>query len=152
MPLKVLLADDNVTAQNMARQILSDAGYEVIAVSNGAAALKKFNEHRPDLLVLDVYMPGYSGLEVCEKIKMRSPRARVLLTVGKLEMYQPEEGRRVRADGLIVKPFEASDLLAAIGKLAENVPSKSAKHAASPILQPSTGPENADENEAPGNG
>ena len=107
MPLKVLLADDNVTAQNMARQILSDAGYEVIAVSNGSAALKLYNEHRPDLLVLDVYMPGYSGLEVCEKIKMRAPRARVLLTVGKLEIYQPEEGRRVRADGLIGLAREA---------------------------------------------
>ena len=128
MALKVLLADDNMTAQNMGRKILADAGYEVIAVSNGSAALKKFAEHRPDLLVLDVYMPGYSGLEVCEKVKMRAPRSAVLLTVGKMEIYHPEDGRRVRADGLVVKPFEATDLLDAVKKLAENLPAKNGRH------------------------
>jgi len=59
---KILLADDSVTAQNMGRKILTDAGYEVITVNNGSAALKKIAEHKPDLIVLDVYMPGYSGL------------------------------------------------------------------------------------------
>src|SRR5437588_10570977 len=140
MPVKILLADDNMTAQNMGRKILTEAGYEVIAVSNGAAALKKFAEHRPDLLVLDVYMPGYSGLEVCERVKTRSPRCGVLLTVGKLEMYQPEEGRRVRADGLIVKPFEATELLAAVSKLAEAMQSKGARYlGASSVTKPAPG-------------
>src|SRR5215813_4825703 len=130
MPVKILLADDNMTAQNMGRKILADAGYDVIAVSNGSAALKKFAEHRPDLLVLDVYMPGYSGLEVCEKVKMRSPRSGVLLTVGKMEIYHPEDGRRVRADGLVVKPFEATDLLDAIKKLTEDMQSRNGRQAA----------------------
>ena len=65
-PRTVLLADDSVTAQNMGRRILMDAGYEVITVNNGSAALKKIHESRPDLIVLDVYMPGYGGLEVCQ--------------------------------------------------------------------------------------
>jgi len=51
---KILLADDSVTAQNMGRKILTDAGYEVITVNNGSAALKKIIEHKPDLIVLDV--------------------------------------------------------------------------------------------------
>jgi len=63
VPRKILLADDSVTAQNMGKKILSDAGYEVITVSNGSAALKKANELLPDIAVLDVYMPGYSGLK-----------------------------------------------------------------------------------------
>jgi CheY-like chemotaxis protein len=57
---KILLADDSVTAQNMGRKILADAGYEVITVNNGSAALKKIAEQKPDLIILDVYMPGWS--------------------------------------------------------------------------------------------
>jgi CheY-like chemotaxis protein len=120
---KILLADDSVTAQNMGRKILADAGYEVIAVNNGSAALKKIAELRPDLVILDVYMPGYSGLEVCQRLKESQETARipVLLSVGKLEPFKPEEAQRVRADGYIVKPFEASELLSALSKLEDKV-------------------------------
>ena len=123
MARTVLLADDSVTAQNMGRRILTDAGYEVITVNNGSAALKKVHESRPDLIVLDVYMPGYGGLEVCQRLKesgetMRIP---VLLTVGKMEPFKSDEAKRVRADGHIVKPFEASELLAALTKLEDKI-------------------------------
>ena len=120
---KILLADDSVTAQNMGRKILADAGYEVITVNNGSAALKKIAELKPDLIVLDVYMPGYSGLEVCQRLKESQETSRypVLLTVGKLEPFKPEEAKRVRADGFIVKPFEASELLSALSKLEDKI-------------------------------
>jgi CheY-like chemotaxis protein len=120
---KILLADDSVTAQNMGRKILADAGYEVITVNNGSAALKKISEQKPDLIVLDVYMPGYSGLEVCQRLKEVGETARipVLLTVGKLEPFKTDEAKRVRADGYIVKPFEASELLSALSKLEDKI-------------------------------
>jgi CheY-like chemotaxis protein len=120
---KILLADDSVTAQNMGRKILTDAGYEVVTVNNGSAALKKIFEVKPDLVVLDVYMPGYSGLEVCQRIKENkdSSRIPILLTVGKLEPFKPEEARRVRADAFVVKPFEASELLAALARLEDKI-------------------------------
>jgi CheY-like chemotaxis protein len=120
---KILLADDSVTAQNMGRKILADAGYEVIAVNNGSAALKKIAELKPDLVILDVYMPGYSGLEVCQRLKESPETARipVLLTVGKLEPFKPEEAQRVRAEGFIVKPFEASELLGTLSKMEDKV-------------------------------
>jgi CheY-like chemotaxis protein len=120
---KILLADDSVTAQNMGRRILSDAGYEVTTVNNGSAALKKIAESKPDLIVLDVYMPGYGGLEVCQRLREARETARipVLLTVGKLEPFKPEEVRRVRADAFIVKPFEASELLTALTKLEDRI-------------------------------
>ncbi len=123
MARKILLADDSVTAQNMGRKILADAGYEVITVNNGSAALKKIAELKPDLIVLDVYMPGYSGLEVCQRLKEAQETARVpvLLTVGKLEPFKPEEAKRARADGFIVKPFEASELLSALSKLEDKI-------------------------------
>jgi len=120
---KILLADDSVTAQNMGRKILADAGYEVITVNNGSAALKRVSENKPDLIVLDVYMPGYSGLEVCQRLKDGDDTAHipVLLTVGKLEPFKPEDARRVRADAHIVKPFEASELLTAVMQLEDRV-------------------------------
>jgi CheY-like chemotaxis protein len=120
---RILLADDSVTAQNMGRRILSDAGYEVVTVNNGSAALKKIAEQKPDLIVLDVYMPGYGGLEVCQRVKENRETARipVLLTVGKLEPFKPDEARRVRADAFIVKPFEASELLTALTKLEDKI-------------------------------
>jgi len=120
---KILLADDSVTAQNMGRKILADAGYEVITVNNGSAALKKIAEQKPDLIILDVYMPGYSGLEVCQRLKETNETSRVpvLLTVGKLEPFKPEEAKRARADGFIVKPFEASELLSALSKLEDKI-------------------------------
>jgi len=123
LPRTVLLADDSVTAQNMGRRILTDAGYEVITVNNGSAALKKIHESRPDLIVLDVYMPGYGGLEVCQRLKesdatMKIP---VLLTVGKMEPFKTDEAKRVRADGHIIKPFDASELLAALTKLEDRI-------------------------------
>lgn len=123
MARKILLADDSVTAQNMGRKILTDAGYEVVTVNNGSAALKKIAELKPDLVILDVYMPGYSGLEVCQRLKESHDSARipVLLSVGKLEPFKPEEAQRVHAEGYIVKPFEASELLSALSKLEDKV-------------------------------
>ena len=123
MSRKILLADDSVTAQNMGRKILADAGYDVVTVNNGSAALKRIAEIKPDLIVLDVYMPGYSGLEVCQRLKdsAETEHIPVLLTVGKLEPFKPEEARRVRADAHIVKPFEASELLTAITRLEDRM-------------------------------
>ena len=123
MSLRILFADDSMTAQNMGKKILSDAGYDVVAVSNGAAAVKKIAEQKPDIIILDVYMPGYSGLEVCEKVRgsLDTMKIPVLLTVGKMEPYKPEDANRVKADGVIIKPFEASDLLAIMKKFEERV-------------------------------
>ena len=123
MARKILLADDSVTAQNMGRKILTDAGYEVTTVNNGSAALKRVTEQKPDLIVLDIYMPGYSGLEVCQRLKDSRDTARIpiLLTVGKLEPFKPEDARRVAADAFIVKPFEASELLSALTRLEDRI-------------------------------
>jgi CheY-like chemotaxis protein len=131
--LRILFADDSMTAQNMGKKILSEAGYDVVAVSNGAAAVKKIAEQKPDIIILDVYMPGYSGLEVCEKVRgsLDTVKTPVLLTVGKMEPYKPEDANRVKADGVIIKPFEASDLLAIMKKFEERI----AQTAVPPMVQ-----------------
>ena len=84
---------------------------------------EKIAEQKPDIIILDVYMPGYSGLEVCEKVRgsLDTVKTPVLLTVGKMEPYKPEDANRVKADGVIIKPFEASDLLAIVKKFEERI-------------------------------
>jgi CheY-like chemotaxis protein len=141
VPVKILLADDSMTAQNMARKILSDAGYDVVTVSNGAAALKKIPEINPDLLILDIYMPGYSGFEVCERVKRSSERTLVLLSVGKLEPYKEEDALAVRADGVIVKPFEATELMTTVQAVLQSQPARppAAPSAAQPAVEASLG-------------
>jgi len=137
--LKILLADDSLTAQNIGKKILLEAGYEVIAVSNGAQALKRIAADRPDLVVLDVYMPGYTGIELCERLRQGRETARtpVLLSVGKMEAFKPEEVTRVRADGLIVKPFEATELVAMVKKFAEKLsPQPQPQHSPEPESAP----------------
>jgi CheY-like chemotaxis protein len=105
----------------MGKKILSDAGYEVVAVSNGAAAMKKIAAAQFDLLLLDVNMPGYTGPEVCAKARdlkgyVKTP---ILFTIGKMELgtFKVEDAPRLKADGVIVKPFEASDLITTVQKI-----------------------------------
>jgi CheY-like chemotaxis protein len=88
-------------------------------------------------------MPGYTGLEVCEKVRgsIETLKTPVLLTVGKMEPYKPEEANRVRADGVIVKPFEASDLLAIVKKFEERL----GQAAAPPLVQRAASAESAHE-------
>ncbi len=119
MPLNILLADDSVPAQNMGKKILMDAGYGVVTVSNGLEALRKIGDAVPDMAILDIFMPGYTGLEICKHLRASAATAAVpvILTVGKLEPYRPEDGEQVQSNAVIVKPFAASELISAVRSL-----------------------------------
>ena len=82
-------------------------------------------------------MPGYGGLEVCQRIKEAPETARipVLLTVGKLEPFKPDEARRVGADAFIIKPFEATELLTALTKLEDKIVAGAAAPEIRPLRQ-----------------
>lgn len=119
MSINVLLADDSVPAQNMGKKILLDAGYAVVTVNNGLEALRKIAEAAPDVAILDIFMPGYTGLEICKRLRATAATASipVILTVGKMEPYRPEEGESVKSNAVIVKPFAAAELIAAVKSL-----------------------------------
>jgi CheY-like chemotaxis protein len=105
----------------MGERILSEEGYEVVTVSNADSALIRLDDVDPDVVLADTVMPGRTGYEICQYVKM-SPRhrhVRVILTAGVLEPLDEAHGRRVEADGILKKPFEASALLAAVKPLAE---------------------------------
>ncbi len=118
---RILLVDDSPHAQRMGERILSEEGYEVVTVSNADAALVRLEDVDPDVVLADTVMPGRTGYDICQYVKM-SPRhkyVRVILTAGVLEPFDEAQMQRAQADGKLKKPFEASALLAAVQPLAE---------------------------------
>jgi CheY-like chemotaxis protein len=118
---RILLVDDSPHAQRMGERILSEEGYEVVAVSNADSALIRLEDVDPDVVLADTVMPGRTGYEICQYLKMnpRHKHVRVILTAGVLEPLDEAQTRRVGADGILKKPFEASALIAAVKPLAE---------------------------------
>lgn len=118
---RILLVDDSPHAQRMGERILTEEGYEVVTVSNAESALVRLDDVDPDVVLADTVMPGRTGFEICQYLKL-SPRhryVRVILTAGVLEPLDEAHGRRVEADGVLRKPFEATALLAAVKPMAE---------------------------------
>ena len=112
MARKILIADDSPAIQKRAAGLLAGEGIEVVTVANGIAAIKKLSIVNPHIVLADVSMPGKDGYEVCDYIK-KSPeygKTVVLLVVSDMEPYDEMRGRRVRADGIVKKPFTGSDL------------------------------------------
>ena len=114
--MKVLVADDDAELRELIAFTLSQAGYLVIKASDGVAAVRLFAEESPDLVVLDINMPGLSGFQACEAIRARSRVPVMMLTV------RGEEEDLVRALGLgaddyLTKPFSPRTLLARVRAL-----------------------------------
>lgn len=123
---KLLLADDSVTIQKVVNLTFADEGIEVITVGDGDAAMAKFSESAPDLVMADVNMPGLSGYEVCEKIR-RSAAANtpVILLVGSFEPFDEAEANRVGANDFLTKPFQSiRQLVNKVTELLDNAAGK----------------------------
>ena len=106
---KLLLADDSITIQKVVNLTFADEGIEVITAGDGDAAMQKFVETKPDLVMVDVNMPGMDGYRICELIKQdgETKRIPVILLVGSFEPFDEEEARRVGADDYLTKPFQS---------------------------------------------
>src|SRR3954463_11465502 len=118
---RVLLVDDSPHAQRIGERILSEEGFEVVTVSNADSALIRLEDVDPDVVIADTVMPGRTGYEICQYIKI-SPRlrhVRVVLTAGVLENFDEELSKRVEADATLKKPFEATALVNTVRPLAE---------------------------------
>ena len=116
---RILLADDSPHAQRMGERILRDEGHEVITVSDGLVAMLRLKDAQPDIVIADISMPEVSGYELCEYAKANGV-AGVFLTAGPVEPVDEAEVSRVRADGVLKKPFESTLLLDAISRFAAN--------------------------------
>ena len=115
----LLYADDNEDMRNMVRALLSAAGHEIGLVPDGPSALEALQQREPDLLILDVAMPGLSGFDVCRLVKSNpfTSRIPVLMLTAEGEVERKIEGFEAGADDYLSKPFDPRELRARVTSL-----------------------------------
>jgi DNA-binding response OmpR family regulator len=107
--VKVLLVDDDTDLLDVTAYAMRREGFNVIVATDGLQAVRRWQQDSPDLVVLDVQMPGLTGLEVCQKIRQDSSTPVILLT-GLHQEEQVIQGFRVGADDYVTKPFSPRQL------------------------------------------
>ena len=111
MTSRVLVVDDEAHIVELARIYLTREGYEVEGVGDGAQALARFSQVKPDLVVLDIMLPGADGLTICKEIRKISPVPIIMLTA-RDEVSDKVVGLEVGADDYLTKPFHPQELVA----------------------------------------
>ncbi len=109
----VLIVDDDEALVASLGAGLSDEGYSVVSASDGEQALARFKQDEPDLVILDLMLPGIDGMSVCRMIRRGSPVPVIMLTAKKDEVDKIV-GLEVGADDYITKPFSFRELLARV--------------------------------------
>jgi two-component system, OmpR family, KDP operon response regulator KdpE len=110
---RVLAVDDEPRYLEIIRFNLETAGYRIVCAGSGEQALQAFAENEPDLVVLDVMLPGLDGFEVCSRVRERSSCPIIMLTAKGAE-EDKVRGLRLGADDYVTKPFSAQELLARV--------------------------------------
>jgi DNA-binding response OmpR family regulator len=106
---RVLVVDDDTTVRDVVRRYLEHAGYEVELAGDGETALQLMAAHEPDIVVLDLMLPGIDGIEVCRRIRQRGSTPVVMLTA----LGEEEDriaGLQIGADDYVTKPFSPREL------------------------------------------
>jgi len=111
MTSKVLVVDDEDHIVELARLYLTREGYEVEGVGDGSQALARFGQVKPDLVVLDIMLPGADGLAICKEIRKQSQVPIIMLTA-RDEVTDKVVGLEVGADDYLTKPFHPQELVA----------------------------------------
>ncbi|MEV7926949.1 response regulator transcription factor [Kitasatospora sp. NPDC088779] len=113
----VLIAEDDRAIRDSLTRALQLEGYRVSTAADGAQTLAALTEQRPDLLVLDVMMPGPDGLEVCRRLRADGDRTPVLMLTARVEVPDRIAGLDAGADDYLVKPFDVDELFARLRAL-----------------------------------
>jgi len=114
--VKILIVDDDRELRELIGFVLRDAGYQIVEVGDGLEALRQHAAETPDLVILDVNLPGIDGFEVCRRIRVDSDTPVMMLTVRGEEADQVR-GLDLGADDYLAKPFSPRTLLARVRAL-----------------------------------
>ncbi|PLX98676.1 MAG: two-component system response regulator [Desulfuromonas sp.] len=116
---KILLIDDHDSVLKLLDAILKVRNYEVCYASSGPEGLEKARNEKPDLVLLDVMMPGMDGFKVCQALKQSEVTSHipVVFLTARGEDTDREMGQRVGGQGFIKKPFRSVDLMETISNL-----------------------------------
>lgn len=110
---KILVVDDDSNICELLRLYLEKDGYAVSIANDGVAAVKMFQEQKPDLVLLDIMLPQLDGWQVCLELRKTSDVPIIMLTA-KGETFDKVLGLEIGADDYVVKPFEAKEVLARV--------------------------------------
>ncbi len=114
MPMeKILVADDDKNICELLRLYLEKEQYTVAIANDGNEALVKFNAQNPDMVLLDIMMPGLDGWQVCREIRKKS-NCPIIMVTAKGETFDKVLGLELGADDYVVKPFDAKEIIARI--------------------------------------
>lgn len=120
---KVLIADDEPNIVTALEFLLKRAGYDVRAAANGEEALALVESYAPDLVLIDIMMPGKSGYEVCQRMRERPEwhHIKIVMVTAKGREAEVSKGMSLGADLYVTKPFSTQELIAAIDRLLADV-------------------------------
>ena len=116
--VKIALVDDSVILRSALKNVLESSGFQVVLeVGNSKELFALLEKSKAELVLLDVFFPTENGLDMLAKLKRLNPRVKVLLVTGMRQETILAEAQRLGADGVLYKPFDTDDLLAAIERL-----------------------------------
>ncbi len=118
---RILLADDSPQALRLAEQILRTQGIEVVSVTDGAVTLRRLPDVKPDLLIVDVYLPTKSAFDIARFLRSQEEYRQipVIFAAAPADEFNEQDAKNAGADAILRKPFEASALLGAVQELLE---------------------------------
>ncbi len=119
---KILVIEDDPSASRLVEYTLGQEGYQVIAAADGLEGLKKAREEHPDLIILDIMLPGLDGYEVCQRLRQepKTIKLPILMLSAKAREIDKATGLKVGADDYLTKPADPAMIVAKVKTLLAN--------------------------------
>ncbi|MDO8681994.1 MAG: response regulator [Armatimonadota bacterium] len=125
MSRKVLIVDKSLYNRMILRDILISHGYSVVEASTGDEAIETYKKTRPDLVTVDIMMPGIDGVKAVREIRMIDPKATVLMCGSRGQQRKAMEGMSLGAEGILLKPFVERHVIRSIKQAMGHAPDAS---------------------------
>ncbi|MGM7634760.1 MULTISPECIES: response regulator [Bacillus] len=110
MSEKILIVDDQFGIRILLNEVLQKEGYETFQAANGVQALEIADEHKPDLVLLDMKIPGMDGIEILKRMKQKNSDIRVIIMTAYGELDMIQEAKNLGALTHFAKPFDIDDI------------------------------------------
>jgi two-component system response regulator (stage 0 sporulation protein F) len=113
---KILIVDDQFGIRILLNEVFQKEGYQTFQAANGVQALEIVTKHHPDLVLLDMKIPGMDGIEILKRMKVIDPEIRVIIMTAYGELDMIQEAKDLGALTHFAKPFDIDDIRAAVRK------------------------------------
>ena len=121
---RILIVEDEESLLKLESILLSSKGYNVIGFADGPAAIEEISRNLPDLVILDIMLPGMDGFEVCRRIRNdpASSKVPVIMLTARKNSQDMERGFQAGANAYITKPFKSAQLVGTIERILASMP------------------------------